>query len=68
MVFAIVTGADAEGNLHTLWEYNPDSQAAPWSEISTGSFTQIDGASTASSVPVVFGVLGSGAGALAPTR
>ena len=42
--------ADAHGNLHTLWEYNPANPAAPWSELSTGSFVQISGASTASRV------------------
>ncbi|HVS36863.1 MAG TPA: Ig-like domain repeat protein [Gemmataceae bacterium] len=67
VVFAIVTGADPQGNLSTLWEYNPADPAGPWSEISTGSFTQISGADAASSVPAVFGVLGSGAGPFAHT-
>jgi hypothetical protein len=57
VVFATVTGADAFGDLHTLWQYNPASPSAPWSEISTGSFTQIRGANSASGVPLVLGLV-----------
>ena len=58
VVFTTVTGTDAQGNPHTLWEYDP--AGAGWSEISTGLFLQIIGADTASSVPVLYGVVADG--------
>ena len=58
VVFVTVLDLDAQGNPHTLWSYNTAGNA--WSEMSTGLFEQIRGATTPSGVPVLYGVVAGG--------